>query len=73
MYKLPLGSIATAVGLLIVARNADPPSPEKLAGPAPATVAMIPSTEIRRTRLLPLSATYRAPFVAIARPLGPFS
>src|SRR5215471_1855285 len=71
--KEPNASNANPNGPLMLAEVAGPPSPVDPALPLPATVAMIPSGEIRRMRRLPESQTYRFPFGSSARLPGPLS
>ena len=66
----PSGSATTACGT-IPAAVAGPPSPEKRASPFPAIVVMVPSGAIRRTRLLPWSATRIPPSDARVAQVGP--
>src|SRR5438309_5839044 len=74
MYRLPLASSATAVGLLRLALVAAPPSPAKVGLPLPATVVMIPvAAATLRIRWLEWSAMYRLPPASTATPAGPLT
>src|SRR6266404_3614358 len=57
----------------MLALVAGPPSPENELLPDPATVVMVPSGLMRRTRALPTSAMKRLPAVSAARPRGSLS
>ena len=58
------------MGELSSAEVAAPPSPPKPATPVPATVVMIPSGPIRRTRWAPKSATKRLPSESTRTSIG---
>src|ERR1035441_1467067 len=69
MYRLPVESTATPVGLSNWALVAGPLSPLKPAVPFPATVVIIPFATLR-IRLLSSSAMYRLPAESKAIPWG---
>ena len=52
IYRLPIESTANPLGNESRAAVAGPPSPAKPSSPLPATVVILPSSEMRRTRWL---------------------
>ena len=69
---LPDVSMDNPFGLYSVALDAIPPSPLYVVEPVPAYVMIIPvDAEIFRTRLLPMSLTYKLPLDSIVIPVGP--
>jgi hypothetical protein len=59
MYSCPLGESVTAVGAVRFAVFAVAVVPTQPVWPVPATVWIRPDRPIARTRLLPVSATYK--------------
>ncbi|MEA2442884.1 MAG: hypothetical protein QOJ12_176 [Thermoleophilales bacterium] len=66
----PSACSARSAGKLSCASVAWPPSPPNVAAPVPATVLMVPSSAIRRTRLLFASAISTLPSPAITAAVG---